>query len=123
MMKALWEAMPDGKIEVEAQWTAKGVVFSEGTLRGTQTGGFKIPQGEIPASGNHATVKRFEDGKLVSEHLYFDQLEFLQQSRLDDLGDVRRRPTRSSPLSAISGSRESSRRSRRAATEGSKRGG
>lgn len=84
MVRAFWEAMPDGTIDVESQWAAGDVVFAEGTLRGTQTGGFKTPQGEIPASGNlvsvrYATVKRFEDGELVSEHLYFDQLEFLQQ--------------------------------------------
>ena len=27
----------------------------------------------------YATVKRFKGDRLVSEHLYFDQLEFLQQ--------------------------------------------
>jgi steroid delta-isomerase-like uncharacterized protein len=84
VVRAFWEAMPDGKVDVQSQWSAGGTVFGEGTLRGTQTGAFRTPQGEIPASGNpvsvrYATVKRFEDGKLVSEHLYFDQLEFLQQ--------------------------------------------
>ena len=60
------------------------IVFAEGTLTGTHTGAFRTPQGEIPASVNtvqlrYAAVKRFRGGKLVSEHLYFDQLEFLQQ--------------------------------------------
>ena len=45
---------------------------------------FRAPQGDIPASGNrielrYATVKRVRDGRVASEHLYFDQLEFLQQ--------------------------------------------
>jgi len=84
MVNAFWEAMPDGRIDVERQWAAGDTVLAEGFLRGTQTGVFRTPQGEIPASGNpvslrYAAVKRFEDGKLVSEHLYFDQLEFLQQ--------------------------------------------
>jgi steroid delta-isomerase-like uncharacterized protein len=84
MVKAFWEAMPDGKIAVESQLASGDAVFGEGTLTGTQTGVFRTPQGELPASGNrvslrYASVKRFEDGRLVSEHLYFDQLDFLQQ--------------------------------------------
>ena len=84
MVKAFWEGIPDGKIVVESQLASGDAVFAEGTLTGTQTGAFKTPQGEIPPSGNrvslrYATVKRFENGRLVSEHLYFDQLDFLQQ--------------------------------------------
>jgi steroid delta-isomerase-like uncharacterized protein len=82
--RAFWEALPDGKIAVESQLAAGDTVVAEGTLSGTHSGTFRTPQGEIPASGNsvtlrYAAVKRFRDSKLESEHLYFDQLEFLQQ--------------------------------------------
>ena len=84
MVQAFWEALPDGKISVDAHASAGDAVFVEGTLTGTHTGAFITPQGVIPASGNainvrYTAVKRFRDGQLVSEHLYFDQLEFLQQ--------------------------------------------
>lgn len=84
VVKVFWEALPDGKINVENQFAAGDMVVAEGTLSGTHGGTFRTPQGEIPASGNqvnlrYASVKKFREGKLVSEHLYFDQLEFLQQ--------------------------------------------
>jgi predicted ester cyclase len=60
------------------------VVVAEGTIAGTHSGTFQTPQGGIPPTGNavslrYAAVKRFEGDRLVSEHLYFDQLELLQQ--------------------------------------------
>jgi steroid delta-isomerase-like uncharacterized protein len=81
---AFWEAMPDGKVIPENEFAAGDSVVAEGVLSGTHTGTFRNAGGEVPPSGNkvalrYATVKRFEEGKLVSEHLYFDQLEFLQQ--------------------------------------------
>jgi steroid delta-isomerase-like uncharacterized protein len=84
VVRAFWKAMPDVKIALESQLAAGDAVVAEGTLSGTHSGTFRTPQGEIPASGNsvtlrYAAVKRFRDGKLESEHLYFDQLEFLQQ--------------------------------------------
>jgi hypothetical protein len=33
----------------------------------------------LKVSLRYASVKRFREANLVSEHLYFDQLEFLQQ--------------------------------------------
>jgi steroid delta-isomerase-like uncharacterized protein len=81
---AFWEALPDGKITTADRFEAGVVVVAEGTLTGTHSGTFRTPQGEIPPTGNpvtlrYASVKRFRDGRLVSEHLYFDQVEFLQQ--------------------------------------------
>jgi steroid delta-isomerase-like uncharacterized protein len=84
VVRAFWEALPDGKISADDQFAAGDVVFAEGTLAGTHSGTFRTPEREIPSTGNavnlrYATVKRFRDDRLVSEHLYFDQLEFLQQ--------------------------------------------
>ena len=84
VLRAFWEALPDAKITADDLVAAGTVVVAEGTLAGTHSGTFRTPQGEIPRSGNpvsirYAAVKRFEGDRLVSEHLYFDQLELVQQ--------------------------------------------
>lgn len=84
VVKVFWQALPNVRITADSQFASGDTVVAEGTLTGTHTGPFRTPSGEVPPSGNkvsmrYATVKRFEAGKLVSEHLYFDQLEFLQQ--------------------------------------------
>jgi len=81
---AFWEALPDSEIKRLEEFVAGDAVIAEGILSGTQTGPFRTPQAEIPPSGNHvslryASVKRVVNGKLVSEHLYFDQMEFMMQ--------------------------------------------
>jgi steroid delta-isomerase-like uncharacterized protein len=83
-VQAFWDALPDAKITADDLLAAGNVVVAEGTIVATHSGTFRTPQGEIPPSGNpvslrYAAVKRFEGDRLVSEHLYFDQLEFLQQ--------------------------------------------
>jgi steroid delta-isomerase-like uncharacterized protein len=84
VVRAFWDALPDAKITPVDLAAAGNLVVAEGTIAGTHNGTFRTPKGEIPPSGNpvslrYAAVKRFESGRLVSEHLYFDQLEFLQQ--------------------------------------------
>jgi steroid delta-isomerase-like uncharacterized protein len=84
VVQVFWEALPDAQIIHENEVAAGDTVVTEGTLTGTHTGTFRNPQGEIPATGNriqlrYASVRRIRDGKVASEHLYFDQLEFLQQ--------------------------------------------
>jgi steroid delta-isomerase-like uncharacterized protein len=84
VVRAFWGALPDARIEVDQHFAAGDAVVSEGTLVATHSGTFRAPNGEIPATGNpvrlrYASIKRFRDDRLVSEHIYFDQLEFLQQ--------------------------------------------
>ena len=84
VVQVFWEALPDGKIIHHNEVVGGDSVVTEGTLTGTHTGTFRNPQGDIPATGNrvqlrYASVKRIRDGKVALEHLYFDQLEFLQQ--------------------------------------------
>jgi predicted ester cyclase len=55
---------------------------TESTYRGTHTGTLRTPNGDIPATGKRVqgrqvTVQRVKDGQVWSEHLYFDQMEFL----------------------------------------------
>ena len=83
-LRIFWEALPDARVAPDNELEAGDTVVTEGTMTGTHTGTFRGPQGEIAASGNrvrlrYASVKRVRDGKVASENLYFDQLEFLQQ--------------------------------------------
>jgi predicted ester cyclase len=84
LVKVFWEAMPDAELTREHQATDGSTVVTEGRLMGTHTGPFRSPQGDLPPTGNrvefrYASVRRIEGGKIRSEHLYFDQLEFLPQ--------------------------------------------
>jgi predicted ester cyclase len=79
-----WEAIPDGQIKRTKEFVAGDTVIVEGVMTGAHTGPFRMPQAEIPPSGNpvnlrYASVKRIVDGKLVSERLYFDQMELMIQ--------------------------------------------
>jgi predicted ester cyclase len=82
--EAFWEALPDSQIKYTNEFTAGDAVITEGFLTGTHTGVFRTPQGEIPPSGNpvnlrFAAIKRISGDKVISEHLYFDQMEFMMQ--------------------------------------------
>ncbi len=84
IMQAFWGAIPDGELTAERQFTDGTDVATEGRLAGTHTGPFPTPQGEFPPTGNHVefgyvSLRRVEGGKIVSEHLYFDQLAFFEQ--------------------------------------------
>jgi steroid delta-isomerase-like uncharacterized protein len=82
--QAFWEAIPDAELVWEHSFEAGAEVAIEGHLRGTHTGPFRTPGGEIPPSGKeinlrYATIKRIENGRVASDRVYFDQMEFLQQ--------------------------------------------
>lgn len=84
LQQALWTALPDARIELVARVADAEAVMSEEVLTGTQTGPFVTPSGTVPPSGrairmSFVTVQRIRDGKIASEHVYFDQLDFLQQ--------------------------------------------
>jgi predicted ester cyclase len=83
-LQIFWEALPDARITHVNHVASGDAIAVEGTLTGTHTGTLRFPQGDIPATGNrielrYASVKRIREGKVASEHLYFDQLDFLQQ--------------------------------------------
>lgn len=84
LQQALWSALPDAQIEVVARVADAETVMSEEVLTGTQTGPFVTPSGTVPPSGRairmpFVTVQRIRDGKIASERVYFDQLDFLRQ--------------------------------------------
>lgn len=62
------------------------VVSAEGTFAGTHTGTLRTPQGEIPPTQQRVELRwsatcELRGEELVSEHLYFDQLELLAHLR------------------------------------------
>jgi heme-degrading monooxygenase HmoA/limonene-1,2-epoxide hydrolase len=78
------EAFPDNRLEVIAiHADDRGGVY-EGRAIGTHTGTLRGPAGEIAATGRTADMRftgvyEFEEGKITSYHLYFDQAELLSQ--------------------------------------------
>ena len=67
-------------ITVESNWT----VAFEWRATGTFTAPLATPSGEVPSTGKTidllgADFWRVEGGLIVTYHLYFDRLEFLQQ--------------------------------------------
>jgi steroid delta-isomerase-like uncharacterized protein len=84
LQQALWNALPDARIELVARVADGDIVMSEEVLVGTQTGPFVTPAGTVPASGRSVsmpfvTVQQVRDGKIAAERIYFDQLDFLSQ--------------------------------------------
>ncbi len=81
---AFVRAFPDVRLTVLNQVEGGDWVAFEMSFEGTHEGTLEGPGGSIPATNRRVTGKgvefiRIEDGKVVEEHLYFDQLEFLTQ--------------------------------------------
>jgi len=81
-MKLLWSAFPDMKVVATYQVIAGDTAVTESTYSGTHTGNLRTPSGDLAPTGKRVqgrqvTVQRVKDGRVYSEHLYFDQLEFL----------------------------------------------
>ena len=77
-------AFPDAKLTVHNEVSSGDLVAHEFIFEGTHTAPLASPQGEIPATGKRlrgrgADVFRVQNGKIVEEHLYFDQVEVMTQ--------------------------------------------
>jgi len=78
------EAFPDNRLDIIAIHADDRGGIHEGRATGTHTGTLRGPAGEIPPTGKKATVNfcgvyEFDEGKITSFHLYFDQMEMLTQ--------------------------------------------
>jgi predicted ester cyclase len=78
------EAFPDLRLEVEQLLSNGAAAAAEGTLTGTHDGVLHTPGGDIPATGRRvelrwAAVYATDGDTLKSEHLFFDQMDFLGQ--------------------------------------------
>ena len=80
-----WQrAFPDAKLIVRNEVIGGDTAIHEFTFEGTHTDTLIGPSGEIPATsrslvGRGAEIIRVADGKIVSFHLYFDQVQVLTQ--------------------------------------------
>ena len=78
------EAFPDLRLEVKQLLTDGPAAAAEGTLTGTHDGVLHTPNGDVAPTGRAlalrwAAVYVTEGDTLKSEHLFFDQMDFLGQ--------------------------------------------
>jgi len=78
------DAFPDLRLEIVQLLTDGPAAAAEGTLRGTHTGVLHTPNGAVEPTGRAvelrwAAVYATEGDTLKSEHLFFDQMDFLGQ--------------------------------------------
>ena len=79
-----YEAFPDLRLEIEQLLTDGPAAAAEGTMTGTHDGVFHTPNGDVAPTGRAialrwAAVYVTEGDTLKSEHLFFDQMDFLGQ--------------------------------------------
>jgi steroid delta-isomerase-like uncharacterized protein len=77
-------AFPDLRHELRTATEGGGRVAAEIRFEGTHTGPLASPTGDIPPTGkavalDYVDVARLVDGRVASEHVYFDQVTFLRQ--------------------------------------------
>ncbi|HEY7594050.1 MAG TPA: ester cyclase [Actinophytocola sp.] len=78
------EAFPDLHLEIKQLLTDGSAAAAEGTITGTHDGVLHTPNGDVSPTGRAvefrwAAVYVTEDDTLKSEHLFFDQMDFLGQ--------------------------------------------
>jgi predicted ester cyclase len=78
------EAFPDIRLELTKLLTDESAAAAEGNLIGTHTGVLHTPNGDVAPTGRAvelrwAAVYVTEGDTLKSEHLFFDQMDFLGQ--------------------------------------------
>jgi quinol monooxygenase YgiN/predicted ester cyclase len=82
---ATWqEAFPDNRLQTIAIHADDRGGVHEALATGTHTGTLRTPAGDIPPTGQTAQLRisevyEFEEGKVTSFHLYFDQDELRSQ--------------------------------------------
>lgn len=77
------DAFPDCIITLDGQIAEGDTVVSENTFRGTHTGVFSTPAGDIPPTnanveGHYVVVVKARDGRISSFRAYLDRLELLE---------------------------------------------
>lgn len=81
----MWaDAFPDGRVAIDRVIASGDHVCVEFTGRGTHTGTLRAPGGDIAPTGRSVTlhlcdVYEFRNGKIRSQHTYFDSASLLQQ--------------------------------------------
>ena len=79
-----WNAFPDVRLELHQLLADGQAAAAEGTLTGTHNGVLPTPNGDVAPTGRAvdlqwAAIYVTESGLIKSEHLFFDQMDFLGQ--------------------------------------------
>jgi predicted ester cyclase len=82
--QAFLDAVPDGTITAERVFETGDAIIVEGTYSGTHLGPLAGPTGPISPTGRSFTfpyvdILQARDGKVVSHHIYWDNLAFMAQ--------------------------------------------
>lgn len=82
--RAQFEAFPDLEGRDELKAATGEAVLNQWLFEGTNTGPIQTPEGSVPATGRRLTLRGCDvvtvrDGLVESEHIYYDQLEFMKQ--------------------------------------------
>jgi steroid delta-isomerase-like uncharacterized protein len=77
-----FDAFPDAKVTVLRQIVGEDSVATEAIFEGTNTGTFRTPMGDIPATGKaikgqYCLVAVEKDGKFIATNLYFDMAQLM----------------------------------------------
>jgi ketosteroid isomerase-like protein len=79
------DAFPDNETIIDKEYIAGSVVVLEGTFTGTHTGNLVAPDGTVipptgrRISGPYVGITVVDDGLIVSDKLYHDRLDLLEQ--------------------------------------------
>ena len=79
-----FEAFPDFKARDELTAEAGDVVLNQWVLFGTNSGPMQTPEGAIPPTGKHVTVRGcdvviVQDGRIQAYRAYYDRLTLMTQ--------------------------------------------
>ena len=77
-------AFPDSRVEITHVLATEEQAVVEFTGRGTNTGPLHLPAGDILATGRRTELRicevfQIRDGKIISQHSYYDMMTMLQQ--------------------------------------------
>jgi steroid delta-isomerase-like uncharacterized protein len=83
LSQTYWNAFSDLRWAIKHQCASEDTVVTEQIAEGTNDGPLVTPQGEVPPTGKRVAtriceVSRVRDGEIVSVHLYWDNLGFMQ---------------------------------------------
>jgi len=84
-MQSWFTAFPDCRSSTtRVLYAGEDASIEEGIFEGTQSGVFTTPMGDIPPThrkvrGEYTSILTIRAGKVVSQHLYFDRLQLLEQ--------------------------------------------
>jgi steroid delta-isomerase-like uncharacterized protein len=76
--------LPDGRVTVKNDITSANAAVLESTVRGTHTGPFVTPAGEVPATGrtvelDFCTILEIEGGEIQRIRHYYDTATLMRQ--------------------------------------------